>query len=66
VSREASVRRWLQVEIAVLQARLDHPTDDVLMELDEMLDTRTSLGRAAKRRILARLHARLDELQPAG
>jgi hypothetical protein len=66
VPHEPSVRRWLQVEIAVLQARLDHPTDDVLMELDEMLDTRTSLGRAAKRRVLARLHARLAELQPAG
>jgi hypothetical protein len=50
----------------VLQARLDFPTDGELEQLDQMLDTRTSLSRAAKRRILARLRARLAELQPAG
>jgi hypothetical protein len=66
VPDEASIRRWLQVEIDVLQARLAFPTDEVLGQLDQMLDTRTSLNRAAKRRILARLHARLDELQPGG
>jgi hypothetical protein len=66
VPREASIRRWLQVEIAVLQARLAYPTDEVLEELDHMLDTRTSLSRGAKRRILGRLHARLAELQPGG
>jgi hypothetical protein len=63
VPHEASVRRWLQVEIAVLQARMTYPTDEVLEQLDQMLDTRTTLDRAAKRRILAQLHARLAELQ---
>jgi hypothetical protein len=66
VPHEASVRRWLQVEIAVLQARMTYPTDEVLEQLDQMLDTRTTLSRAAKRRILAQLHARLAELQGGG
>jgi hypothetical protein len=63
---EPSVRRWLQTEIAVLQARLDFPADEELEQLDQMLDTRTALSRSTKRRILTRLRARLDELQPAG
>ena len=62
VAHEASIRRWLQVEIAVLNARLAHPADEVLMELDQMLDTRTALRKSAKRHILQRLHARLNEL----
>jgi hypothetical protein len=66
VPHEPSVRRWLQTEIAVLEARLAFPTDEVLIELDEMLDTREALSRAGKRRVLARLHARLTELQPGG
>jgi hypothetical protein len=66
VPHEASVRRWLQTEIAVLKARLAFPTDEVLEQLDQMLDTRESLSRSAKRHILARLHARLAELQPGG
>jgi hypothetical protein len=63
---EASIRRLLQTEIAVLRARLAYPTDEVLDQLDEMLDTHESLGREAKRHILQRLHARLAELQPGG
>jgi hypothetical protein len=66
VPHEASVRRWLQTEIAVLQARLVYPTDEMLMQLDQMLDTRESLSRAAKRHVLAQLHARLAELQHGG
>ena len=66
VPRETSVRRWLQMEIAVLQARLAYPSDEVLEQLDQLLDTRISLSRAAKRNILAWLHARLAELQPGG
>jgi hypothetical protein len=66
VAHEASIRRWLQAEIAVLHARLAHPTDEVLEQLDQMLDTRTSLSQSGKRHILQRLHARLAELQPAG
>jgi hypothetical protein len=66
VPDEPSVRRWLQVEITVLQARLAYPTDEVLEQLDQMLDTRISLSREAKRNILARLRARLRELQGGG
>jgi hypothetical protein len=66
VPHEPSVRRWLQTEIAVLEARLVFPTDEELMQLDEMLDTREALSRGGKRRVLARLHARLAELQPGG
>ena len=62
VLHEASVRRWLQVEIAVLHARLTHPTDEVLEQLDHMLDTRTAISKSGKRHVLQRLHARLDEL----
>lgn len=66
VSHEPSVRRWLQTEIAVLEARLAFPTNEVLIQLDEMLDTREALNRGGKRRVLAPLHARLAELQPGG
>jgi hypothetical protein len=66
VPYEASVRRWLQTEIAVLEARRAFPTDEVLMQLDRMLDARETLSRAGKRRVLARLHARLAELEPGG
>jgi hypothetical protein len=66
VPEEPSVRRWLQVEIAVLQSRLAYPTDEALEQLDQMLDTRMSLSREAKRNILARLHARLRELKAGG
>jgi hypothetical protein len=63
VPHETSVRRWLEVEIAVLQARMTYPNDEVLEQLDQMLHTRTTLGRKAKRRILAQLDARVAELQ---
>jgi hypothetical protein len=63
---EASIRRLLQTEIAVLRARLVYPTDEVLDQLDEMLDTHESLGREAKRHVLKLLHARLAELQAGG
>ena len=66
VSHEPSVRRWLQTEIAVLEARLAFPINEVLIQLDEMLDTREALNRGGKRRVLARLYARLAELQPGG
>ena len=67
VPGEAPIRRFLQVEIAVLQARLAYPTDEVLEQLDQMLDRRaSSLSKAAKRSILARLHARLRELKAGG
>jgi hypothetical protein len=45
---------------------MTYPTDEVLEQLDQTLDTRTTLSRAEKRRILAQLHARLAELQGGG
>jgi len=67
VPREALVRRWLQVRLQVLQARLAYPTDEVLEQIDENMtdDGQPFLGKAAKRSILEQLHARLAEL-PAG
>jgi hypothetical protein len=50
----------------VLHARLVYPTDEMLMQLDQMLDARESLSRTAKRHVLAQLHARLAELQHGG
>jgi hypothetical protein len=38
----------------------------MLVQLDQMLDTRESLNRAGKRHVLAQLHARLAELQRGG
>jgi hypothetical protein len=66
VPHEASIRRLLQAEIAILHARLTFPTDEVLEQLDHMLDTRDALSRAGKKHVLERLHARLAELQPGG
>jgi hypothetical protein len=66
VPHEASVRRWLQTEIAVLEARRAFPADEVLMDLDQMLDTRELLSQQGKRRVLGRLHARLTEIRPGG
>ena len=66
VPHEPSIHRWLQTEIAVLQARLAYPTDEVLMQLDQMLDARETLSPGEKRHILAELHARLAELKTGG
>src|SRR6266536_1833255 len=68
VAHEASIRRWLQVEIAVLQARLAYPIDEVLDQIDESMtdNGKTSLSKSAKRRTLTQLHARLAELQAGG
>jgi hypothetical protein len=66
VPHEASVRRLLQTEIAVLEARRAFPADQELMELDQMLDSRESLSQAGKKRVMTRLHARLAELRPGG
>jgi hypothetical protein len=63
VPHETSIRRLLQTEIVVLRARLAYPIDEVLDQLDQMLDSRESLGREAKHHILKQVHARLAELQ---
>ena len=64
---EAGIRRWLRVQLQVLQARLNYPTDEVLKQIDESMGSEpTFLSKAKKRRILARLNARLAELQGGG
>jgi len=68
VRHEVSIRRWLQVRIQVLHARLAYPTDEVLQQIDENMtdDGDTFLSKGEKRNTLGELHARLAELQPAG
>jgi hypothetical protein len=56
--------RLLHLRIEVFEARLVYPTDQVLQQLDQTLDERTSLSRGAKRRILPRSREPLAELQP--
>ena len=64
VPHEQSIRRWLRVQLQVLQARRTYPTDEVLKQIDESMGSEpTLLHKAEKRRILARLNARLAELQ---
>ncbi len=68
VLHEVSVRRWLQVRLQVLHARLAYPTDEVLEQIDENMtdDGQTLLSKGEKRSTLAELCARLAELQPGG
>jgi len=68
VLHEVSVRRWLQVHLQVLHARLAYPTDEVLEQIDENMtdDGQTLLSKGEKRSTLAELCARLAELQPGG
>jgi len=68
VLHEVSVRRWLQVRLQVLHARLAYPTDEVLEQIDENMtdDGQTLLSKGEKRSTLAELRARLAELQPGG
>ena len=54
------------MQISVLGARLLFPTDEVLQQMDDSLDRRTGLGRVAMRTMLAKLNARLVELQAGG
>ena len=36
--------RWLEMRIAVLTARLQYPTDEVLQQLEQTVEARKSLG----------------------
>jgi hypothetical protein len=54
------------MRLAVFKARLLYPTDDVLEQMEQTLDQRTSLGRAAMRDFVTQLDARLVELQFGG
>ena len=57
----------VRVELQVLQARRTYPTDEVLKQIDESMGSEpTRLPKAEKRRILARLNARLAKLQGGG
>ena len=60
------VRRLLQMQIAVLEARLLFPTDEVLQQMEDTLEERTGLGRVAMRTLISQLNARLAELQVGG
>jgi hypothetical protein len=66
VPHEQSVRRLLTTRLAVDQARLVYPGDDLLDQLDEMLDRRTSLSREDMRTILDQLETRLVQLAAGG
>jgi hypothetical protein len=54
------------MRLAVLEARLLDPTDDVLEQLENMLEHRQSLGRKAMRKIGEQLDTRVAELQAGG
>jgi hypothetical protein len=64
--QSARKERWLQVRIAVLKARLQYPTDEVLQQLELTVEARQSLGRNAMRKFLDQLNARLADLQSPG
>ena len=68
VPREASLRRYLQVRLQVLHARLVYPIDEVLQEIDENMsdDGDTFLSKGEKRSTMQELHARLAQLQAGG
>jgi hypothetical protein len=68
VHHEASLRRYLQVRLQVLHARLAYPIDEVLKEIDENMtdDGDMFLSKGEKRSTLKELHARLAELQAGG
>jgi hypothetical protein len=54
------------MRLAVLEARLLYPTDDVLEQLENMLEKRQFLGREAMRKIGEQFDTRLAELQAGG
>ena len=60
--KSARKERWLEMRIAVLTARLQYPTDEVLQQLEQTVEARGSLGRKAYRTFLDQLNARLAEL----
>jgi hypothetical protein len=68
VRHEVSLRRYLQVRLQVLHARLVYPIDEVLEEIDENMtdDGDTFLSKGEKRSTLAELHARLAQLKAGG
>jgi hypothetical protein len=65
-AHKARVHNLLAMRLAVLEARLLYPTDDVLEQLENMLEKRQFLGRKAMRKIGEQLDTRLAELQAGG
>ena len=55
--------RWLEMRIAVLRARLQYPTDDVLQQLEQTVESRKLLGPKKHRKFLEKLNTRLAELE---
>lgn len=66
IPNEPAVRRLLEMRLSVDEARVLYPTDDVLMQLDQALDNRKSLSRAAMRKFIEQLNTRLVELHSGG
>jgi hypothetical protein len=64
--KSARKSRWLEMRIAVLTARLQYPTDEVLQQLEQAVEARQSLGRKALRQFLDQLNTRIAELQSPG
>jgi hypothetical protein len=58
--------RWLELRIAILKARLDYPTDEVLQQLEETVEARKRLGRKKFRNFRQELNRRLTELASGG
>lgn len=54
--------RWLETRIAVLRARLQYPTDEVLQQLEQRVEARESLNRKKQQKLLDLLNTRLAEL----
>ena len=54
---------WLEVRIAVLRARLQFPTDEVLKQLEQTVEERNGLSGKKEQKFLDQLNARLAELE---
>jgi ribosome assembly protein YihI (activator of Der GTPase) len=54
------------MRIAVLKARLQYPTDEVLQQLEQRVEARKSLSRKKQQKFLDKLNTRLAELQGGG
>ena len=54
------------MRIAVLKARLQYPTDEVLQQLEQRVEARKSLGRKKHQKFLDQLNTRLAQLSGGG
>ena len=65
-ANKARVHNLLVMRLAVLEARLLYPTDDVLEHLENTLEHQQFLGRKAMRKIGEQLNTRVAQLQSGG